>query len=196
MGPIITILLSDFDKTKYNLLDNFIKKIGTLFDSSSKISDWKFAIKKGTLLERRIETQNCLFKVSASDFVEFYDESEKIQIINKLGIIPTAEIGLCAMCNDSEDHKILALIALECLQMFGGYINLCGLVYPPIFQNSNSSKYTEPTIEEIRTSVNQINGRIIEIAYNGDNGKVFYKHIVDHEFFSNWIQSPHFYLVK
>jgi hypothetical protein len=50
--------------------------------------------------------------------------------------------------------------------------------------------------EKIKTFVSNIDGKIIELEYKTGNDEIWFTHLADKEFLSNWIRHKKFYMPK
>ena len=120
------------------------------------------------------------FSVSGRPFIwsqgEEYDgEFSEFDYSATLGWRPKDQILLIAMCNQSEDHAILADLCIKVSELIGGLIDFGG------------------TLQLLNRVVS---GRLHRIGFESSQGGVGYRHIGDIEFLKDWRSQPEFRMVK
>ena len=119
------------------------------------------------------------FGVELSSITTEYDEhsaDELISIQEKFKFSPNHQIALFAMCNQREDHMILAQLTVKIAEAVNGIIDFGGLLF---------NQKGELTI-----------GKVYEINYQTANGKNLQYHVGDIEFLRNWIFDKDFHMIK
>jgi Family of unknown function (DUF6368) len=123
------------------------------------------------------------------------DALQKIDFTQKIKDKPVSFINLSAMCNDAQDHKILANLALEINKIVGGFIDLNGAIIPDLHRDK-AGNFIQQTKADYQNFVNAIAGQIHEINYFIDENKSSYYHICDANWLYNWTLNPNFRLIK
>lgn len=98
-----------------------------------------------------------------TDFENNEDNDLEIKLMDK----PEAFISISAMCNQKEDHHLLAALVLELQKIMGGWINLNGAIVPPLLKNEKG-EYIPLSKREEELYVQSIPGSIHEIEYKVD----------------------------
>jgi Family of unknown function (DUF6368) len=99
------------------------------------------------------------------------------------------------MCNQKEDHYLLANFALEINKIVGGFINLLGAIIAPLLKDEKGN-YIHHTKRDEENYVNAIKGTIHEIGYAIDENRNYYYHIVNREWLINWMEHDDFRMIK
>jgi len=107
-------------------------------------------------------------------FTEPRDPEEIAEVERILGWASTGDIGLAAMCNRPQDHRILAEMALWLAERLAGCVDLGGEIsYPP-----------------------HLPGRAISIPYITANGVEAHYTLLDPPALRAWLSSPEFHMIK
>ncbi|MEU8238230.1 DUF6368 family protein [Actinoplanes missouriensis] len=112
------------------------------------------------------------------------DAGEAAGLARAAGSVPGSEIVLAAAVNGTDDHRLLAEIAVAIARRYGGLIGLDG----PLPVPTGSA-----TAREI---IRSLRGRWHEIPYRTAGGDVAVYHVVDAGLLSSWLRHPHFRMVK
>ena len=120
------------------------------------------------------------FAVSGHPFIwshgEEYDgEFSECDYSTAVGWRPKDQILLIAMCNQPEDHVILADLCIKISEKIGGLIDFGGT---------------------LQLSGSETSGRLHRIGFDSSHGGTGYCHIGDIEFLKGWISQPEFRMVK
>ncbi len=126
-----------------------------------------------------------------------YGEEELTEIEHHVGFLPKHEIGLAAMCNDEEDHRVLGELALYFAELFDGVVDLDGLLNPgelvPIEHGKTDWRDIEPELEEW---LSDYEGEIHAVTYGTVDSRIWAYHICDATFMRSWLASEHFRMIK
>jgi hypothetical protein len=102
------------------------------------------------------------------------DSEERAEAERILGWAASSDIGLAAMCNGPEDHRILAEIALWLAERLAGYIDLGGdLSFPT-----------------------DLPGKVFHVPYAIDDGSQGWCTVVDAPALRAWLRCPQFEMIK
>jgi hypothetical protein len=107
-------------------------------------------------------------------YSERRDPAEDEQIVQKTGWVPAPEFGLAAMCNQDDDHRILAEMALWLARRLSGHINVGGTLDLPAHLAPHAFSVTYET------------GSAWESQYM----------VLDPLALAGWLEFPHFRMVK
>ena len=102
------------------------------------------------------------------------EELKSIQ--DKFRFNPDFDITLYAMCNQMEDHIILAQLTLKIAEAVNGIIDFGGLLF------EQKGKLTI--------------GTVYEVDYQTTEGEYSQYHVGDIEFLRNWILDKDFHMIK
>lgn len=179
-GPICTIFPKQaLDYMVIAEIDIYIESIGTSIVKAST-KEWSFWVLPDRLSLAKAPRDSCQFSIFIEDYAGLQSElsaDELRQIENKLGYQPTYEIVVGAGCNRDIDHIILAKVALQLLNRFGGYVNFNGRLTLP------------------DKNLMTIEGKLFSIFYPVENNNHYYN-IGDATFLNNWIIHPKFRMIK
>lgn len=127
-----------------------------------------------------------------------YEEVELAQIESAVGFRPVTALAIAMGCNTSDDHVLLAHLALHFADKHSGIIDFAGALLPqrlpPRFSFLNSP-WNEVS-EHFRAMVKDLPGRLWEFPYVTANGKQWVSHAGDPTFVRAWMSTPGFHMVK
>ena len=106
---------------------------------------------------------------------EYDGEFSECDYSTTLGWRTKDQIILIAMCNQSEDHAILADLCIKVSEQIGGLIDFGGI---------------------LQLSDRAVSGCLHRIEFESSHGGTGYCHIGDIEFLKGWISQPEFRMVK
>ncbi|MFQ5528494.1 MAG: DUF6368 family protein [Thermoanaerobaculia bacterium] len=104
-----------------------------------------------------------------------YDEDELAEIEARFGFRPTTDIGLAAMCDRREDHRILCELSIAVADQFGGVIDFGG---------------------ELMVPKQPLEGQLESMPYVAANGSGHTYHVGDSTFARAWLTWAKFHMVK
>jgi Family of unknown function (DUF6368) len=99
------------------------------------------------------------------------------------------------MCNQQDDHHLLANFALEINKIVGGFINMRGAILPPLLQDDKGN-FIHHTKSDEENYVNSIKGVVHEIGYQVTETRDYYYHVVDRTWLMNWMEHEDFRMIK
>ncbi len=192
-GPTIQLRAKKFGKTEKQKINTLLKRI-TILDLVEE-NKFEFSFKKGKTLGLFLKANSCLFLMDFSTKKEELDALQQQDFCTKIKDNPEAFINISAMCNDAQDHHLLANFALEINKIVGGLIDLNGAIIPNLQKDKNGN-YIHQTHADYQNFVNEIIGQIHEINYYIDDDKKSYSHICDAVWLHNWTLHEEFRLIK
>ena len=132
--------------------------------------------------------ENYLFRIyySNAEDDEDFDTETKTEFLTKIGYVPKCYIGFMAWTNEKYGHKFIAELMSKILDIENGLVDFSAAIDPNFTNNK----------EKIKTFVSNIGGKIIEFEYKTGNDKIWFTHLADKEFLSNWISHKKFYIPK
>lgn len=192
-GPLASVLLHEaLTKQQEDELEVWLRSNTDLLEKGK--ADYDFRLNEdifpGTV-------SRCLFNLSVGDAQEQEDwEQDEIrQIKESLGYLPRQSIGVWSGCNQPEDHSTLAQLVLHLALVCNGLIDMRGAITPP-HHKGIGEELSPKALEEIRTYVRAMPGKMYEIEYTTVSGYRWIYHLVDVAFFRAWIEHPHFHMIK
>jgi hypothetical protein len=192
-GPTIQLRAKQFGKSEKEKIKILLKRTTIL--SLQEENKFEFNFKKGKTLGLFLKENSCSFLMGFSTKTDEHDELQKADFKLKIKDKPIAYINISAMCNGSDDHRLLANFALEINKIVGGFIDLNGSILPDL-QKDKAGNYIHQTHTDYQNFVNAIPGTIHEIHYTIDCDRTSYYHICDAIWLHNWTLSPNFRLIK
>jgi Family of unknown function (DUF6368) len=106
-----------------------------------------------------------------------------------------SQIALALMVNDLSGKRSMVQLGINLLKMFGGYIDLLGLLYPPV--NENYGQLDIDREAEITSYTANVPGRIYQRYHEIEShGTKHFSQIVDREFLENWLADDRFNIAK
>ena len=90
------------------------------------------------------------------------------------GLWPDSTVTVSAMCNQSEDHRILAEIALCLAQRLGGIIDICGLIMSRHMALStlDFENTSWPAVQShVQAFTGSMPGKAVALAYRTASGR-------------------------
>lgn len=115
------------------------------------------------------------------------------------GLYPDMTVTLSAMCNQPEDHHILADIALALVRHLDGVIDMAGLIVPRHVFLSTPDFWNTPW-SAVQSSVQvftaSMPGTAAALAYRTSSGREWAWHTVDATFLQAWLCHPKFHMIK
>jgi hypothetical protein len=192
-GPTLQLRAKSFGKTEKQKIKTLLHRIALVEVEGD--DNFEFHFKKGKTLGLFLKEPSCLFIMNYSHKTNEDDEVQKQDIDTKLKDNPEQFILISAMCNDIQDHKLLANFALELNKIVGGFIDLNGAIIPDLEKDAKGN-YIHQTHEDYRRFVNNIKGQIHEINYIISEDRKSYSHIVDAQWLHNWTLHMDFKLIK
>jgi hypothetical protein len=159
MGPTAAVLATRFSEEERSWLVEFVRAI------SDEVSGGDFWVSAERFLGS--------IPGEARPFIWSHDETmleqdDADRIASELGFRPSAAIVFGAMCNDPEDHLVLARLCEETARRLQGVIDFLGQLGEPLL--------SLPSV-----------GKLIEI-----NGR----HVGTPDFLHEWSKKPRFRMVK
>jgi Family of unknown function (DUF6368) len=191
-GPIVQLRATNYGRAEQVKIKTLLSRIAIMYEE--KESEFEFCFKKGKTLGLNLKEKSCTFLMYINDSEE-YEEDEKENVKLKLKDNPTQFISIYAMCNQKEDHFLLAALALEINKIVGGYINLKGAIIAPLLKDEKGN-YIHHTRRDEENYLNAIKGTIHEIGYAIDENRNYYYHIVNREWLINWMEHNDFRMIK
>jgi Family of unknown function (DUF6368) len=192
-GPVIQLRANHFDKAHIAAINKLFER-HTLLDIDEPDKK-EFCFKKGKTLGLKLDKPSCVFLYNI-DYKQDHHET-LAKSYTALGQNPVAFISLSAMCNDDNDHYLLAAFAIELNKIVGGYIDLNGQIVPPLLKD-NKGKFIMHTHQDEVNYVQSIKGEIHEMHYDETEigGRAGYFHVVDAVWLANWMNHEDFRLIK
>jgi hypothetical protein len=132
--------------------------------------------------------ENYPFRIYYSDAEddEDFDEESKTEFIKKIGYVPKCYIGFMAWTNQKYGHKFIAELMSKVLEIENGLVDFSAAIDPDLSEDK----------EKIKEFVSQVGGKITELEYETENDQIWFTHLADKEFLSNWIGHKKFYIPK
>jgi Family of unknown function (DUF6368) len=192
-GPTIQLRAKFFGNTEKSKIKTLLKRNTIISEEEGDKFDFNF--KKGKTLGLFLKANSCAFLMDFSSKTDDHDELQKKDFTLKIKDKPAVFINISAMCNGSEDHRLLANFALEINKITGGFIDLNGAIIPDL-EKDKAGNYIHQTHQDYQNFVNAIQGTIHEIHYHIDDNRTSYYHICDAVWLFNWTLSPNFKLIK
>lgn len=192
-GPTIQLRAKSFGKNEKQKIKTLLKRIATV--DLEEENKFEFNFKKGKTLGLFLKVNSCLFLMNFFIKPEELDDLQQKDFDSKIKDKPQGFVNISAMCNDLQDHQLLANFALEINKIVGGFIDLNGAIVPNLSKDANGS-YIHQTHEDYRRFLNAINGQIFEINYWIDENRKSYSHICDNVWLHNWTLHKDFRLIK
>jgi hypothetical protein len=214
-GPYVEILLGKEISAEDRL------KVKTLFESMSirpsKREIWPaFSIVSTKLISGFYEDKGRRFGIKGKGrffeiawitgeaYIEKYEDFSSLckDVFRPFALLPCAGIGLQALGNQKEDHRILGELALYLAKAFEGLVDFGGALLPPNYDAfcRNPLFFKQANWEDVREPFEQwqqtMPGRIIAIPYQTASGRTWATHIGDAEFMAAWLQHPGFHMIK
>jgi len=115
------------------------------------------------------------------------------------GLCPDSAVTVSAMCNEPEDHRILADIALCLAQRLGGIIDMGGLIVPRHVFLSTPDFWNAPwpaVQSRVQAFTKSMPGTAVALAYRTASGREWAWHTVDAAFLQAWLRHPEFRMIK
>ncbi|MGG1680355.1 DUF6368 family protein [Neobacillus sp. NRS-1170] len=169
-GPAVGILLKEpLSNNETDELYQFIKNCSSSheIDLDNALSFW---ISDATPLGLSYKGFGLPFVIGIEE--EFLVDFDMDSIHQAIRFIPKQEIDIVAMCNGSDDHYILAKLAIILAEKYDGIINM---------------DYELP-----KSLTNRITGSIWKVPYLTIGDEIAFVHFVDVTFLKNWLKEPNF----
>jgi hypothetical protein len=193
-GPVIQLRATKFEKSDQTKMLKMLERIAIIDEKRDNYYDFRF--KKGKTLGLNLKEHSCPFLLDISTKKEQLDDLQKADFKAKIKDNPVAFVGVSAMRNGKEDHRLLAAFMLELQKILGGYIHLNGSIVPPLLCDKNGNFIHHIHADEVNY-VKSIKGEIHEIHYEIETGgRTSYSHICNAEWLANWLQHDDFHLIK
>lgn len=119
------------------------------------------------------------------------------------GVRPDTKIGIDALVNGSEDHRILAEIVLALARRLKGIIDMGGLIVPhSTYQGALllEGSYERLCWLDVKLGVESFTdampGIAIALPYRVDGKREWASHTVDVAFLQAWLKHPEFHMIK
>jgi hypothetical protein len=106
-GPVVQLRALQYRRTEQVKIKTIFERY-TLIDLEEE-SKFEFCFKKGKIFGTKLENNSCAFLMQ-TEIKEKTDVSNKQGIEAKLRDKPEAFISIAAMCNQKEDHYLLAAL--------------------------------------------------------------------------------------
>jgi Family of unknown function (DUF6368) len=104
-----------------------------------------------------------------------------------------SRIEIASMLNRMESKRSMAELEIQLLQIFGGYVDLLSILYPPELYGQADIEYET----EITNYTAHVPGKIYKCYYEiADQGRQCFSQIIDRQFLINWLQDPRFNFAK
>lgn len=145
--------------------------------------------------------------VTADDLRQELTE-EHLQWLVQVGYYPAQRLYLEAHCNGTNDHCILAHIALGLAEQCDGLIDLSGALTPPVHvpppdpnaslaeMDAHFDRVMHPPLENVHEYVHQLPGHVYEFYYTLMRGRQWVSHVMDLAAFRAWTHHPDFHMIK
>ena len=118
-------------------------------------------------------------------------EVTEIDLAQLLGWTPEDRVGIAAMCNDAEDHRLLARLSLNLAEEAGGIVDFDGAL--SIGPRIDGASPAAP----IRISNPEgLDGVLFATSYKTVRGSFATAHCGDVAFVRAWLADPRFHMVK
>jgi hypothetical protein len=156
-GPTAAVLAKDFGEDQRLWLAAFLRSIS---EHASGDDFWVSLLK----FQERGSGEGRPFIWSVRTMA---DDEDADRIREAFGFRPAGRIGFAAMCNDPEDHRILAHLCEKTARRTGGVIDFGGRLDEP---------FSIPAA-----------GRVFDV----NDG-----HVCTPEFLGEWLKAPRFHMVK
>jgi Family of unknown function (DUF6368) len=202
-GPVnhlITRKLSVADIEKLRVYLSEVTRINEYQENYLGCSQyWDVDLSDGVVSRPRLQKKLSIAQwypllISITDLaVEAIDEyrSTILELDLELG----SQISVSSMVKSLPSRRSMAQLEVNLIKMFGGYIDLLSLLYPPV--NANYSKSDIDREEEITAYTANVPGRIYKKYYEVEShGTKHFSQIVDREFMENWLVDKRFHLPK
>jgi Family of unknown function (DUF6368) len=191
-GPIVQLRATNYTRAEQVKIKTLLSRVAIMYEE--KESEFEFCFKKGKTLGLNLKEKSCTFLMYINDSEE-YEEDEKENVKLKIKDNPTQFISIYAMCNQKDDHYLLASFALEINKIVGGFINLKGAIIPPLLKDEKGN-FIQHTRRDEEIYVKAIKGAIYEIWYKISDTRSYYYHIVDRTWLINWMEHDDFRMIK
>lgn len=115
------------------------------------------------------------------------------------GLCPDSAVTVSAMCNQPEDHRILADIALCLARRLSGIIDMGGLIVPRHVFLSTPDFWNAPwsaVQSRVQAFTESMPGTAVALAYWTVSGREWAWHTVDAVFLQAWLCHPEFRMIK
>lgn len=113
------------------------------------------------------------------------------------GFRPDIAVTLIAMCNGTEDHRILGELALAAAERLSGVIDMAGLIVPHEVPLEERLQAPWPAFRSrVEAFTSALPGKAVAIPYPVPSGREWAAHTVDAEFLRAWLHHPEFYMIK
>ena len=193
-GPVILLRAKSFEKSDQTKMLKMLERIAIIEEQRDTYFEFRF--KKGKTLGLNLKEISCPFLLDISTKKEELDDLQKVDFDTKIKDNPAAFLDLAAMCKSKDDHHLLAAFMLEFHKIMGGFINIHGIILPPLLRNAKG-EFIHHTHEDQVHYVKAIKGEIHEIRYEIETGgRTSYYHICNAEWLQNWLQHEDFHLIK
>lgn len=193
-GPVIQLRATKYEKSDQAKVLKMLERIAVIDEQREGFYDFHF--KKGKTLGLNLKEISCPFLLDISTKKEVLDELQKADFKAKIKDNPAAFLNLAAMCKSKDDHHLLAAFMLELHKILGGFINIHGIILPPLLRNAKG-EFIHHTHEDQVRYVKAIKGEIHEIRYEIETGgRTSYYHICDAVWLHNWLLHEDFHLIK
>jgi hypothetical protein len=199
-GPVICLRAIHFDTSDQAKMLKMLESKVIIHEKRDNYYDFTF--KKGKTLGLNLKENSCTFLMDIRDTDNETDDIQQADMTAKLRDNPVAFISISAMCNQTNDHYLLAAFILELHKILrGGYIELNGVIKPPILRDKwgkilkdENGEFMYPNIPHYLST---IKGDIHDIRYRLDDyGSTYYAYVCNAEWLHNWLQHPDFHLIK
>jgi Family of unknown function (DUF6368) len=193
-GPVILLRATNFGKSDQVKMLKMLERFAIIEEQRDTYFEFRF--KKGKTLGLNLKEISCPFLLDISAKKEALDDLQKVDFDTKIKDNPAAFLNLAAMCKSKDDHYLLAAFMLELHKILGGFINIHGIILPPLLRNAKG-EFIHHTHEDQVRYVKAIKGEIHEIRYEIETGgRTSYYHICDAVWLHNWLLHEDFHLIK
>jgi hypothetical protein len=118
-------------------------------------------------------------------------EVTEIDLSQLLGWTPEDRVGFAAMCNDVEDHRLLARLSLDLAEEAGGIVDFGGaLSIGPHIEGAS------PAAPMRISKPEGLDGVLFATSYKTVRGSFTTAHYGDVAFVRAWLADPRFHMVK
>lgn len=134
---------------------------------------------------------------------EFGEDAERYsaEIGLAFGFRPVQDIGFVAMCNGTEDHRVLGEMCLWLARRFGGVVGFGGALLPRL-PSALAERWVRGQLswDDVRPlherMVEGMPGRLAECLTGVEPRNTWAIHTADAEFMASWLEHPSFHMVK
>lgn len=128
---------------------------------------------------------------SSGTYDDFQLEGREIDLSQLLGWTPVDRVSFAAMCNDAEDHRLLARLSLDLAEEAGGIVAFGGaLSIGPHLEGAS------PATPMRISNPEGLDGVLFATSYETVWGSFATVHFGDVAFVRAWLADPRFHMVK